>query len=167
MGKKFKMQYTGAKIIQALDDTDKKILNQLQVNNRITAEELGAMVHLSTSSVQRRLKRLRDDKIIEADVSVVSPLAAGYSITCVVDVTLHLGNSEVIDNFKNLMLNCDEVMQCYYVTGSYDFVVIVNTRDMQHYEEFSKKYMMDNTSVKQFYTHVVMDKVKVGMGVKV
>lgn len=153
--------------MQELDELDKKILNQLQQNNRVTNEELGAMVNLSTSSVQRRLKRLREDKVIEADISVVSPTAVGYGITCVVDVTLYLGNSQVIDNFKTLMNKCAEVMQCYYVTGTYDFVVIVNTRDMQHYEEFSKKYLMDNTTVKQFYTHVVMDKVKTGLSVNI
>ncbi len=79
-----------------------------------------------------------------------------------VNVSLHLGSSRVIDSFKDLMTGCDEVMQCYYVTGGLDFVVIVNTQDMRHYEEFSKKYLMDNPDVKQFYSHVVIDKVKVG-----
>lgn len=111
---------------------------------------------------RRRLKRLRTNKIIEADVSIVSPTAIGYGITCVVNVSLHLGSSRVIDSFKDLMTDCDEVIQCYYVTGGLDFVVIVNTQDMRHYEEFSKKYLMDNPDVKQFYSHVVIDKVKVG-----
>ncbi len=115
-----------------LDEFDKKILHQLQRNNRITAEELGNMVNLSTSAVQRRLKRLRQDKIIEADISIVSPSAAGFGVTCVVDVALHLGNSKVIDGFKALIAECAEVMQCYYLTGTYDFVIIVNTRDMSH-----------------------------------
>ena len=151
--------------MQELDEYDKKILNQLQQNNRITAEELGNMVGLSTSAVQRRLQRLRQEKIIEADISIISPAAVGFGITCVVDITLHLGNSEVIDGYKKLMNGCAEVMQCYYVTGTYDFVVIINTKDMKHYEEFSKKYFMDNPNVKQFYTHVVMDKVKSGYSV--
>jgi Lrp/AsnC family transcriptional regulator, leucine-responsive regulatory protein len=150
-----------------LDEFDRKILNQLQQNNRITAEELGNMVNLSTSAVQRRLKRLRQDKVIEADISIISPAAVGFGITCIVDVTLHLGNSEVIDRYKELMSACDEVMQCYYVTGTFDFVVIVNTKDMKHYEAFSKKYFMDNPTVKQFYTHVVMDKVKFGFSVAI
>lgn len=153
--------------MQDLDDFDKKLLNQLQKNNKTTAEELGEMIGLSTSAVQRRLKRLRQDKIIEADISIISPSAVGLNITCIVDVTLHLGNSKVIDAFKTLMNDCEEVTQCYYVTGAYDFVVIVNTNDMKHYEEFSKKYIMDNPDVKQFYTHVVMDKVKMGYLVKI
>lgn len=153
--------------MQVLDEYDKKILNQLQQNNRITAEELGNMVGLSTSAVQRRLHRLRKDKIIEADISVISPAAVGFGITCVADVTLHLGSSKVIEGYKKLMSACSEVIQCYYVTGTYDFVVIINTKDMKHYEAFSKKYFMDNPNVKQFYTHVVMDKVKSGYSVNI
>ena len=153
--------------MHALDEIDRKLLNQLQRNNRVTAEELGNMVNLSTSAVQRRLKRLRQDKIIEAHISVISPAAVGFGITCLVDVTLHLGNSETIDSYKELMSACPEVMQCYYVTGTYDFVVIVNAKDMEHYEDFSKKYFMDNPRVKQFYTHVVMDRVKSGFSVNI
>lgn len=147
------------------DELDKKLLKQLQQNNRISAEELGRMVNLSTSAVQRRLTRLRQDKIIEADISIISPKAIGSGVTCIVDVSMHLGSSRVIDSFKLLMLGCDEVMQCYYVTGSLDFVVILNLADMQHYEDFSKKYLMDNPDVKQFYCHVVIDKVKVSYNV--
>lgn len=153
--------------MQELDELDKQLLSQLQQNNRITAEELGNRINLSTSAVQRRLKRLRQDKIIEADISIVSPAAVGLGITCVVDVTLNLGNSKVIDSFKSLMSDCAEVMQCYFVTGTYDFVIIINAKDMSDYENFSKKYFMDNPDVKQFYTHVVMDKVKVGYSVNI
>ena len=150
--------------MKQLDETDKKILNQLQQDNQVTADKLSRMLHLSNSAVQRRLKRLRQEKIIEADISVVSPEAAGLTVTCIVDVSLELGNSRVIDNFKKLLLACPEVLQCYYVAGSFDFVLIVSTRDMKHYEEFSKKYLLDNVQVKQYHTQVVLDKVKVRYG---
>lgn len=153
--------------MHSIDEVNKQLLHQLQRNNRISSKELGKIVSLSTSAVQRRLQRLRQDKIIEADISIVSPSAAGIGITCVVDVTLELGNSKVIDAFKELLSSCPEVMQCYYVAGVYDFILIINTRDMKHYENFSKRYFMDNTDVKQFCTHVVIDKVKVGFSVSI
>lgn len=153
--------------MQKLDEIDKKILNKLQQDNRITAEELGKMLNLSTSATQRRLKRLRDKKIIEADIAVVSPHAIGMSATCIVEVSLELGNSKVIETFKKLLATCPEVMQCYYVAGTYDFILIVVTRDMKQYEIFSKKYLMDNSSVKQYHTHVVLDRVKVSYGMSV
>lgn len=151
--------------MQPLDEHDKKLLRLLQQNNRLTTEELSEQVSLSQSAIQRRLKHLRDEKIIEADVAIISPKAAGIGITCVVDVILQEGNSKAIDSFKTDMLKCPEVSLCYYVTGTYDFVLIVNTRDMSHYEEFQKTKLMDNPNLKHFYTHVVMDKVKVNYGV--
>jgi len=150
--------------MKQVDETDKKILNQLQQDNQVTADKLGRLLHLSNSAVQRRLKRLRHEKIIEADISVVSPEVAGLTTTCIVDVSLELGNSRVIDDFKKLLLASPEVMQCYYVAGSFDFVLIVSTRDMKHYEEFSKKYLLDNVQVKQYHTQVVLDKVKMRYG---
>ena len=150
--------------MKQVDETDKKILNQLQQDNQVTADKLSRMLHLSNSAVQRRLKRLRHEKIIEADISVVSPEVVGLTTTCIVDVSLELGNSRVIDDFKKLLLASPEVMQCYYVAGSFDFVLIVSTRDMKHYEEFSKKYLLDNVQVKQYHTQVVLDKVKVRYG---
>ncbi len=150
-----------------LDEYDKKLLRLLQQNNRLTTEELSKKINLSQSAVQRRMTKLRDEKIIEADVSIVSPLAAGIGITCVVDIILHEGSSKAIDKFKTAMQQCTEVAQCYYVTGTYDFVLIVNTRDMRHFEEFSKKQLMDNANLKHFYTHVVMDNVKVGYGIAI
>jgi len=145
-----------------LDEIDKKLLRLLQQNNMLTTEEISQKISLSQSAVQRRITRLRNEKIIEADVSIISPAAAGVGITSVVDVILQEGNSKAIGLFKTEMMKCSEVSQCYYVTGTYDFVLIVNTRDMQHYEEFQKTKLMDNPYLKHFYTHVVMDKVKVG-----
>lgn len=151
--------------MHAIDEYDRAILRLVQQDNRLTAEELAVKVNLSSSAIQRRLSRLRKEKIIEADVSIISPEAAGISIVTIVDVVLHEGSSNAIEKFKNSMFTSTEVFQCYYVTGSYDFVLMVNTRDMKHFEEFSKKYLMDNANVKHFYTHVVMDKVKVGFGI--
>ncbi len=153
--------------MQSLDEYDKRLLQLLQENNRMTAQELGDVINLSASAVQRRLSRLRDDKIIEADVSIISPSVLGLTVTCIVDIILEDGNSKALEKFKNSMRKCSEVMQCYFVTGTYDFVIIVNSKDMQRYESFAKKWLMDNPNVKHFYTHVIMDKVKVGYNVTI
>jgi|SRR5579859_3101396 len=150
-----------------LDAFDRQLLRMLQQNNRQTADELAAAVNLSPSAVQRRLKRLRDEKVIEADVAIISPNVAGIGITCIVDIILEDGTSKAAEKFKSAMRKCGEVMQCYFVTGTYDFVAIVNARDMRHFEDFAKRWLMDNPNVKHFYTHVVMDKVKVGYGVAI
>ncbi len=153
--------------MQALDEYDKRLLQLLQANNRMSAQELSYLINLSASAVQRRLARLREDKIIEADVSIISPGVLGLTVTCVVDIILEDGNSKALETFKSSMRKCSDVMQCYFVTGTYDFVIIVNAKDMQLYESFAKKWLMDNPNVKHFYTHVIMDKVKVGYNVTI
>jgi len=150
-----------------LDNHDRRLLQELQRNNQLTTAELSHIVNLSQSAVQRRIARLRREKIIEADIAVISPKAIGMGITCVIDIVLHEGNSKAIDKFKEAMQACVEVAQCYYVTGTYDFVLIVHMKDMSHFESFSKKHLMDNPNLKHFYTHVVMDSVKVSYGIMV
>lgn len=153
--------------MRPLDDYDKKILRFLQQNNRITTEELSNKINLSQSAIQRRITKLRNDNIIEADISIISPKTIGIGVTCVIDIILYEGNSRAIDEFKIAMTKCPEVTQCYYVTGTYDFVLITQTRDMQHFEEFQKTHLMDNKHLKHFYTHVIMDKVKINYGITI
>lgn len=100
-----------------LDDYDKRLLQELQQNNQLTTAELSRSVNLSQSAVHRRIVRLRNEKYIEADVSIISPKATGLGIACVVDVVLHEGSSKAIDKFKAEMRHCSEVAQCYYVRG--------------------------------------------------
>jgi Lrp/AsnC family leucine-responsive transcriptional regulator len=149
--------------MRPLDSFDKQLLQLLQRNNRLTAEELSAAVNLSASAVQRRLKKLREDGVIEAEVAIINPEALGIGILCIVDIILEDGNSKALEKFKTSMRKCPEVSQCYFVTGTYDFVIVVGVRDMRQYEEFTKKWLMDNPNVRHFYTHVVMDKVKAGI----
>jgi Lrp/AsnC family leucine-responsive transcriptional regulator len=58
-----------------------------------------------------------------------------------------------------------EVMQCYYVTGDADFVIILTARDMKSYERFTQRFFFDNPQVRRFHTYVVMDRAKVGLAV--
>lgn len=66
------------------------------------------------------------------------------------NVILQEGSSKAIETFKKAMLKCPEVSQCYYVTGTYDFELIVNTRDMRHFEEFQKKNLLGQSQSKAF-----------------
>jgi Lrp/AsnC family leucine-responsive transcriptional regulator len=144
-----------------LDVFDRKLLEQLQQNNRLTAQELGEIVGLSSSAVQRRLARFREEGVIEADISIVSPAVMGVGLICIVDIVLQEGHGGALGKFKAAMQACPLVRQCYYVTGTYDFVLVVHARDMADYENFTRTWLTDNPLLKHFYTHVVMERVKI------
>jgi Lrp/AsnC family transcriptional regulator, leucine-responsive regulatory protein len=143
-----------------LDSFDAKILNILQVDTTITIEKIGAQVGLSTSAVQRRIKALRAAKIIEREVAIVSPSILGRRLTAIVSVTLERDQVRLLDEFKRQMIAAPEVMQCYYVSGVADMVVILCVSDMEEYMQFLERNFSGNPNVQQFITHFVMQRVK-------
>jgi Lrp/AsnC family leucine-responsive transcriptional regulator len=147
-----------------MDSFDIKILNIVQGDNRLPAEKIAERVGLSPSAVQRRLKRLRADGIIEADVAVVSPEAVGRTLTAIVGVIIDKERplSTALAEFKNLMLKTPEVMQCYDVTGEADFIVVITVRDMQEYEAISRQLFMENPNVRRYKTSLVVRRIKSG-----
>lgn len=146
----------------SLDYADAALLEAVQKNNRLTSEELAQIVHLSPTACQRRLKRLRAEGIIEADVSIVSPKAAGRPITMIALVSLERERVDIVDRFKMAIRNTREVMIGYYVTGDADFILVITARDMEGYEQFTRRFFYENHDIKGFKTMVVMDRVKVG-----
>lgn len=145
-----------------LDRLDAKLLNAMQSSNRQSSEELGVLVGLSPTAVQRRLKRLRDGGVIEADVSVVSPSHVGLPLAMFVLVTLERERTDIIDRFKQSIRNTSEVMNGYYVTGDADFAIIVTAHSMADYEQFTRKFFYENPDIKSFKTMVIMDRIKTG-----
>jgi Lrp/AsnC family transcriptional regulator, leucine-responsive regulatory protein len=143
-----------------LDTLDRKILHEIQLNNQLTSAQLSESVGLSPTSAQRRLNRLRADKIIEQDISVVSSAAVGRSLTLIISVQLERERSDIIDHFKKSVRKEPIVMSAYYVTGDTDFILIIGVRDMGEYEEFTRHFLYDNPDIKGFKTTVVMDRIK-------
>ncbi|MGA9995260.1 MAG: Lrp/AsnC family transcriptional regulator [Pyrinomonadaceae bacterium] len=147
-----------------MDSFDVKILNIVQRDNRLPTEKIADEVGLSPSAVQRRLKRLREDGIIEADVAIVSPEATGRKLTAIVGVILDKERPllQSLAEFKELMLTTPEVMQCYDVAGDDDFIVIITARDMQEYETFTRKLFIENPNVRRYKTSFVVSRIKSG-----
>ena len=139
-----------------LDETDKMLLEILQHNNRLSADALAAQIGVSRSSVQRRIKRFRDDGIIEADISVLSAKAVGRPMTFIVEVELERERTDLLDEFRRSMLTLDDVQQCYYVAGHTDFILIVTAADMAAYEEFSRQVFTKNPNIRRFHSNVVV-----------
>lgn len=150
-----------------VDRLDSRLLNILQTHNRYSTEELGQMVGLSATAVQRRLKRLRDGGVIEADVSIVKPKTVGRPVAMLVLVSLERERADIVDRFKQSIRQTPEVMNGYYVTGESDFVLIVTSRSMEDYEAFTRKFFYENPDIKGFKTMVIMDRVKVGFSMPI
>jgi Lrp/AsnC family leucine-responsive transcriptional regulator len=125
------------KLALKLDRTDKKILQLMQANARISNLELADSVGLSPTPCSRRVKRLEESGIIDKHVTLLKPQALGLNLTAMIGITMDRHTPERFDNFESAIKLLPEVLECLIVTGqSADFLLKVVVRDMQHYEKF-------------------------------
>ncbi|WP_037434236.1 Lrp/AsnC family transcriptional regulator [Sinorhizobium fredii] len=143
-----------------MDDLDRRILAELQKNNRLSFAELAVLVNSSAASCMRRVNKLRSDRVIIADISLVDPKALGKSLTVVVTVELDRERLDLLDEFKRAMRAAKEVTQCYMVTGDADFVLTVAVEDVEAFDVFVKTKLYTNPNVRKFRSMIALDRVK-------
>lgn len=150
---------------QSLDSFDRAILAILQQDNTTPQRIIGERVNLSAPAVQRRIRRMEQSGVIEANVAIVDPAALGHPITIFVEVELVSETLEEIDAVKGAFLAAPEVQQCYYVTGEVDFMLVVLVPTMAAYEALTRRLFFANPNIRRFQTFVTMDRVKTGLRV--
>ncbi|MEQ1514770.1 MAG: Lrp/AsnC family transcriptional regulator [Lysobacteraceae bacterium] len=141
---------------QPLDKFDESILVLLQRDARQPVSEIAAAVGLSEPACYRRIRRLREDGIIDRDVAVIHPRAMGWPLSMLVLVTLETDRSQIIDALVKRLSTLDEVLDAWYVTGDHDFVLHVIARDMEYFENFVRQSLHSDANVRSFKTLVVM-----------
>lgn len=151
----------------ALDDFDRQILAILQKDNLTPQRKIGEAVNLSAPAVQRRIKRMTETGVIQANVAIVDPAALGHPITIFVEVEVISETAEQIENAKREFAAIPEIQLCYYVTGEADFVLVITVPSMTAYEALTRRLFFGNNNVKKFRTFVAMDRIKAGLEVPV
>ncbi|WDE01155.1 Lrp/AsnC family transcriptional regulator [Thalassomonas actiniarum] len=150
-----------------MDNFDKKILESLQQNNRLSSLELGEKIGLSATACQRRLKKLRQNGMICKEIAVLNPVTFDNYVTVIVEVVMKQGGIESIESFKQRMLAHQHVQQCYYLAGNIDFIVVITAPNMAAYELLTKPLFLCDKNILKFHSHVVMDNVKAGLNIPV
>ena len=98
--------------------------------------ELADTIGLSPSPCLRRVKALEAQGIIRRYVGIVDAKAMGFLINAFVSVSLRSQEKAALQSFQSKVLDYSEVMECYLMTGTSDYLLRVVTRDLEHYEKF-------------------------------
>ena len=144
----------------ALDKVDRKLLNLLQKDNQTPTRTLAEKVHVSQPTCLRRLRDLRTAGIISADVSLVDPFALGYGMLAFVEVSLTNQADECMLEFEARMAKENEVMQCYFVSGDFDYFLVVHVIDMEAYYQFVRRAISGSGNVRHFQSRFPMKRAK-------
>jgi Lrp/AsnC family leucine-responsive transcriptional regulator len=120
-----------------LDRTDRRILEQMQRNGRISNLELADAVGLSPTPCSRRVKRLEESGIIEKHVTLLNQSRLGLKLTAFITIAMDRHTPDRFDNFETQVAVFPEVIECAVVTGqSADYLVKAVVPDMEYYEAF-------------------------------
>ena len=125
-----------------LDHIDHKILRHLQENARITNAELADKVGLSPTPCLRRLRRLESDGIILGYHTEVNREALGMNVTVIILVKLEREDDATLRSFEEEIKKREEVMECYLVTGKFDYFLRVIIPSLAAYETFLSETML-------------------------
>lgn len=150
-----------------LDDFDLKILEIVQCNNQIPHREISQKINLSVPSVARRLQRLRSSGVISNDCSILNMSALGTRLTIIVHVYTENEAIELLDSMRARFEACEQVQQCYYVTGDVDFILIFCCKSMSEYTGLTRVLFFAEENVKSFRTFVAMERIKVTLNIPV
>jgi Lrp/AsnC family transcriptional regulator, leucine-responsive regulatory protein len=143
-----------------LDAIDRRILDLLQDDNQITNLALADKVGLSPPACLKRVRKLRAERIIVKDVSVLDPGRAGRSIVAFVGVELDRQREDVLAAFERKITAEAEVQQCYFVSGEIDYLLTVVCRDMEAYNAFARRVLANEHDIKRFRTSFSLSRVK-------
>lgn len=119
-----------------LDRTDYRILHHLQNNARMSNTELADAVGLSPSPCLRRVKSLEAKGVIKRYAGIVDPKAVGLPISVFISVSLNRQERQALEEFESTVASYDEVMECYLMTGTSDYLLRVVVPELESYERF-------------------------------
>ncbi|MCC2610744.1 Lrp/AsnC family transcriptional regulator [Neorhizobium sp. Rsf11] len=150
-----------------LTKMDREILKLMQQDATITLGELAHRTGQSASSAQRRLQKLREDKVILRDVSVVDPKKVGANVSMLVEVELERDRPELLPPFMRWLVETPEVQEAWVTSGRGDYTLVVLARSVEHFDELADRMMELNPNIRKFTTSVVLKTLKRTLAVHV
>lgn len=119
-----------------LDEVDIRILHTLQVDARVSNVELARRVHLSPSPCLARVKALEKTGVIRRYVSLLNPPAVGLGVSVFLQISLETQVRAALDSFENAVRDRPGVLECYAMTGDWDYLLRVVLPDIDAFERF-------------------------------
>ncbi|HEB96896.1 MAG TPA: Lrp/AsnC family transcriptional regulator [Sedimenticola thiotaurini] len=124
-----------------LDRTDRRILNLLQRDGRMTNAELAGRVNLSASACLRRVQRLEQSGVIDRYVLLVRQEAVGKPTSVFVEISLDSQSDESLDAFERAVADCPEIMECFLMAGDSDYLLRLVVADARDYERIHRQHL--------------------------
>ncbi|GAB4016970.1 Lrp/AsnC family transcriptional regulator [Spirosoma sp. KCTC 42546] len=146
--------------MESVDTTDRKILDLLQQNARLTIQEIGKKINLSKTPVHERIKRLERDGVIDRYVTIVDKKKLGNLLMVYCQVTLDRQTRDSFTAFEVDVRELPEVLECNRVSGTFDYLLKIVSRDMDTYNHFYQEQLSVIPGTLHISSFFVMSEIK-------
>lgn len=143
-----------------MDRTDRRILEQLQADGRLSNQELAERVLLSPSPCLRRVRALERSGVIQRYAALLDPLQVGLELLAYVSVKLEKRGKMPVDQFTRAVQGWPEVVACFSMTGDMDYLMRVQVEDLAHYSRFIMDKLLKQPGVIDIRSNFVLERVK-------
>ena len=124
-----------------MDRLDRAILHELQQDGRLSNVALAGRVNLSESACLRRVKILEENKVIARYATLLNQAAVGLPDSVFVEISMTREQQEDLDAFEQAVRRVPEVMECFLMSGEYDYLLRVVVADMADFERIHREYL--------------------------
>ena len=147
-------------IMYTPDSTDMEIMRILQENARLTTKEIARKVHLTTTPVYERMRRLENEGFIKRYVAELDAGKLNHGLMVYCNVKLTSINREIAIEFTNIVKEIPEVVECYNISGSFDYMLKIHATDMRHYRDIILNKIGSIPHIGSVESSFVMEEVK-------
>jgi Lrp/AsnC family leucine-responsive transcriptional regulator len=143
-----------------LDIIDVDLLNFIQKDAKITTKKLSEMLHLSTTAIYERIKKLEKSGVILKYVTLLNPEKIDKKFVVLCQVKLIQHNNKYMSKFENEVSKFNEVLECYNISGDYDYQLKIVVKDMQAYRIFLNTKLTTLDYIGSTYSTFIISEVK-------
>ena len=143
-----------------MDLVDKKILGFLQEDNKQTNKELSSKLGLSVTAVYERIKKLERIGVIKKNVSLLDKNKLNMSFVAFCNIKLVQHSKDYVMQFENEVTKLKEVLECYHISGDYDYLLKVIVEDMEAFREFMVKKLTSINHIGSTHSTFMISEVK-------
>ena len=146
--------------MKSLDKLDYKILNILQEDNTIAIKDLAERIGLSFTPPYERVKSLKNNGIIKKYVAIVDREKVGYELVAYCNVTIKNKSVEILRDFEEKLNKCPEIVEVVSVSGVYDYMIKIVTKNIKEYNDFVEKTFTNYPHIGDYHSSIVLCTVK-------
>jgi DNA-binding Lrp family transcriptional regulator len=146
--------------MENFDDIDKKILNILQNNSKLTHKEIAEKLYLSRTPVFDRIKKLERKGVIKKYIALLNPVKINKNLKVLCFITLKAHGLEAVNLFQKEIEKKSCVMECFHIAGNYDFFLKVIVKDIEEYQKFVLNDLSEIKNISQVNSSFVLGELK-------